>query len=72
MLDVASWRRSRLPARDVLSSSTAKPPVLIDEIEKAGSANYNGRLWDSLMPFLERETSSRRPERSLDAEVDLG
>jgi ATP-dependent Lon protease len=61
-----------VPARAVLSSRTANPLVLVDEIEKAGSSNYNGRLWDRMIPFLERETASRYRENALDVEIDLG
>ncbi|MGJ4932563.1 AAA family ATPase [Bradyrhizobium sp. HKCCYLS2038] len=67
-----STAQPSVPARAVLSSRTANPMVLIDEIEKAGSGSYNGRLWDALVPFLERETSSRYRENALDCELDLG
>jgi ATP-dependent Lon protease len=45
--------------------------LLIDEIEKAGTSSRNGRLWDALLPFLERETAARYRDVSLDAELDL-
>ena len=46
--------------------------ILIDEIDKASAAGgYNGSLFSSLLPFLERETSARHRDVSLDAELDL-
>lgn len=61
-----------VPARAVLRSQTANPIVFVDEIEKSGSGTYNGRLWDAMHPFLERETSARYPETGLgDVELDL-
>src|SRR5260370_25233474 len=49
----------------------ANPILLIDEIEKAGTSSRNGRLWDGMRPFLERETATRYRDVSLDAELDL-
>jgi len=68
-----SWSNSQasVPARAILQSRSASPLILLDELEKSGSGSYNGRLWDSIIPFLERETSSRYREVSLDAEIDL-
>ncbi|GLH79721.1 hypothetical protein SSBR45G_46300 [Bradyrhizobium sp. SSBR45G] len=66
-----STAQPSVPARAVLSSRQANPMVLVDEIEKAGSGSYNGRLWDSLIPYLEKETSSRTRESALDVEICL-
>lgn len=69
-----TWSNSQssVPARAVLRSQIANPIVMVDEIEKAGSGTYNGRLWDAMHPFLERETSARYPETGLgDVELDL-
>jgi hypothetical protein len=60
-----------VPARAVLQAMQANPIVLIDEIEKGGSGNRNGSLHAALTPFLERETSQRLRDLSLDAELDL-
>jgi hypothetical protein len=60
-----------VPARAIVQSRIANPIVLVDEIEKAGSGKYNGRLWDALVPFLEQETSARYRDVSLDAELNL-
>jgi ATP-dependent Lon protease len=60
-----------VPARAVAQGKIANPVVLIDEIDKAAERNWNGRLWDSLLPFLEVETARRYRDQSLDAEIDL-
>jgi ATP-dependent Lon protease len=59
------------PARAVNQMRIANPVLMVDEIEKAGTSSRNGRLWDALLPFLERETASRYRDVSLDAELDL-
>jgi ATP-dependent Lon protease len=60
-----------VPFRAITQSRTATPIVLIDEIDKAAERNTHGRLWDSLLPFLDRETAARYRDQSLDAELDL-
>ncbi len=60
-----------IPVRAIVQSHIANPLVMIDEIDKAGSGSHNGRLWDALAPFLERETSARYRDPSLDAELNL-
>ncbi|HWF86694.1 MAG TPA: AAA family ATPase, partial [Vicinamibacterales bacterium] len=69
-----AWTSSQasVPAKAILQALQANPVVMLDEIEKSGSGTYNGRLWDALVPFLERETSGRYRETGLDAELDLG
>lgn len=59
------------PARAVNQMRIANPIVMVDEIEKAGTSSRNGRLWDALLTFLERETAARYRDVSLDAELDL-
>ncbi len=59
------------PARAVNQTRVGNPVVFVDELDKAGTAARNGRLWDALLPFLERETSSRYRDVSLDCELDL-
>jgi ATP-dependent Lon protease len=58
-------------ARAVNRTRIANPILLVDEIEKAGTSSHNGRLWDALLPFLERETAARYRDVSLDAELNL-
>ncbi|MEH2560105.1 ATP-dependent Lon protease [Bradyrhizobium algeriense] len=59
------------PARAVNQTRVANCVVMVDELEKAGTASRNGRLWNALLPFLERETSCRYRDVSLDCELDL-
>jgi ATP-dependent Lon protease len=59
------------PARAINQMRIANHVVMVDEIEKAGTSSRNGRLWDALLPFLERETASRYRDVSLDCELDL-
>ena len=59
------------PARAVNQTRLSNPVVLIDEIDKAGTSTRNGRLWNVLLPFLERETARAYRDVSLDAELDL-
>jgi ATP-dependent Lon protease len=68
-----AWSSSQasVPARAILQSRIANPLIMLDEIEKSGSGTYNGRLWDALVPFLERETSGKYRETGLDTEMDL-
>lgn len=64
------------PFLAIVRARHANPIVLLDELEKAGSAGAGsvridgGRLWDCLLGFLESETSSRYPDPVL-ADVDL-
>jgi ATP-dependent Lon protease len=59
------------PARAINQMRIANPILMVDEIEKAGTSSHNGRLWDALLPFLERETAARYRDVSLDAELNL-
>lgn len=60
-----------VPARAILASQQANPIVMVDEIEKAATSTYNGNLWSSMTPFLERETASRYRDSGIDAQIDL-
>jgi ATP-dependent Lon protease len=60
-----------VPARAVAQSKTANPIVMVDEIEKAAERNFNGRLWDAMLPFLDPETAGRYRDQSLDSELEL-
>lgn len=59
------------PARAINQTRISNPVVLIDEIDKAGTSTRNGRLWNVLLPFLERETARAHRDVSLDALLDL-
>jgi ATP-dependent Lon protease len=59
------------PFLAIAAGRIANPLVLIDEIEKAGSRNDYGRLWDCLLGFLEPETNVRYPDPALQVTLDL-
>jgi ATP-dependent Lon protease len=59
------------PAHAINQMRIANPILMLDEIEKAGTSSHNGRLWDALLPFLERETAARYRDVSLDSELNL-
>jgi ATP-dependent Lon protease len=59
------------PARAINQMRISNPVVLVDEIDKAGTSTRNGRLWNVLLPFLERETARAYRDVSLDAVLDL-
>lgn len=59
------------PLLAIARAGHANPLVLIDEIDKAAQRNDHGRLWDTLLGLLERETSSRYPDPALQVELDL-
>jgi ATP-dependent Lon protease len=68
-----AWSNSHasVPATAVLSSRTANPIVLVDEIEKSASSSHNGLLWSAILPYLDGETSGRHRETGLNSELDL-
>jgi ATP-dependent Lon protease len=59
------------PARAVNQTRIANPILLTEEIEKAATSSRNGRLWDAMLPYLDRETAARIRDVSLDSELDL-
>jgi ATP-dependent Lon protease len=58
------------PVRAIHQTRIANPIVFVDEIDKTATSLHAGRLVLALMPHLDRETSSRFRDVSLDAEVD--
>jgi hypothetical protein len=55
----------------IAQGKIANPLVLLDELEKAPTRTDYGRLWDSLLGFLEPETAARYPDPALQAPLDL-
>jgi hypothetical protein len=49
----------------------ANPIMLIDELDKAATRSDYGRIWDSLLAFLEAETAKRYPDPALQNAVDV-
>ena len=62
------------PAHPFLACSRsriANPVILIDELEKAATRSDYGRLWDSLLGFMEPETARAYPDPCLQQDLDL-
>jgi ATP-dependent Lon protease len=59
------------PLLAVVQGRIANPLIIIDELEKAASRSDYGRLWDSLLGFLEPETNTRYPDPALQTTLDL-
>jgi hypothetical protein len=59
-----------VPLQAVAEARIANPVLLIDEVDKSGRGQ-SGALTDSLMPFLEVETSRAYPDPCFETEADL-
>ncbi len=59
------------PFLAVSRGRVANPLVLVDEVDKAATRTAHGRLWDALLPFLERETAAAYPDPALQVDLDL-
>ncbi|MPR09319.1 AAA family ATPase [Microvirga tunisiensis] len=49
----------------------ANPLIFVDELEKSQTRQDQGRLWDTLLGLMERETSRRFMDNALQVECDL-
>jgi ATP-dependent Lon protease len=58
------------PLRAIHQTRIANPIVFVDEVDKSGST-IAGSVRQSILAFLERETSCKYRDVSLDAELDL-
>jgi ATP-dependent Lon protease len=59
------------PFLAIAQAKQANPLMLVDEIEKAATRSDYGRLWDTLLGFLESETNARYPDPALQVTIDL-
>ncbi len=59
------------PLEAVRHLGVANPLLLIDEIDKAGTARHNGSIAGALLPFLEPETARAHHDLFIEATVDL-
>jgi ATP-dependent Lon protease len=68
-----AWTNSTpsVPTRAIAAAMVANPFVLVDELNRAGSWNHNGNLFDAMVGFCDRETSKRHRETALDCTIDL-
>lgn len=60
-----------MPTALVVSTGLANPSIILDEAEKAATSNYNGKLLDALLPFLEPRSASKYHDIFVQASVDL-
>lgn len=59
------------PVTRMLDGACANPVLLLDEIDKTGSTDENGRLHDALLPVLEPETSGAVEDLFYQIPIDL-
>ncbi len=59
------------PIRALAQAKQANPLIVLDELEKAATNRRDGRLWDVLLGFLERETARRYHDPALQTDFDL-
>lgn len=60
-----------IPLEAVRRYKIANPLVLIDEIDKGSNSRHNGSAENSLMPFLEIETSRAYPDPYIERDIDV-
>ena len=60
-----------VPAALLASHRIASPGIVLDELDKPGSGDQNGRLHDALLGMLEPSTASRWHDPYFEADVDL-
>lgn len=67
------WSSARISIvlQSTVSWAQANGVMIVDEADKCGESRHNGRFSDALLPFLERESSSRIYDPALECEVDL-
>ncbi|GEM_PF-1842154 len=60
-----------IPLRTIAQEKVANPIILLDEIDKAGGSDHNGRVHDALIPLLERSSASTHQDEFLQVRTDL-
>ncbi len=63
--------RASVPLQAIKRLKVANPCVILDEIEKSGNSDHNGRLVDALLGFLERSNAASYFDLYLECPVDL-
>ena len=59
------------PFRKMHELRTANPVLVLDEIDKTGTSDHNGRLHDALLTALEPSTWSAVPDEFLQLQIDM-
>ncbi|PWC92895.1 hypothetical protein TSO5_15820 [Azospirillum sp. TSO5] len=59
------------PFRKMCELRTANPVLLLDEIDKTGSSDHNGRLHDAILTALEPATWTAVPDEFLQLPIDM-
>ena len=67
------WNTARpsLPIATISDSGIANPILLLDELDKAGGSDSNGRIHDSLLELLEPASARRHYDEYLCGHADL-
>lgn len=63
--------RASVPLQAIRRSDSANPLILLDELDKAGTGDHNGRLSDALVGMLEPETARVFFDPYVECPVDL-
>ncbi len=67
------WNTARpcLPIAAIMDGGIANPIILLDELDKAGGSDSNGRIHDSLLELLEPSSARRYYDEYLCGHADL-
>lgn len=67
------WSTGKIstPLREIMTSMTANPVLVLDEVDKVGGDRHNGNILDVLLNMLERESSKQYMDIYLDCATDL-
>lgn len=60
-----------LPAQVIARTGCANPVIVIDEIEKSGASDRNGRITETLLTMIEPVSARQWPDECLVAPLDL-
>jgi len=63
--------RASVVLQAIRRTGIGNPMLVMDEIEKAATGTYNGRLTDTLIPFLEVESSCRLQDPYVECAVNI-
>jgi ATP-dependent Lon protease len=55
----------------IAQAQAPNPLIIVDELDKGGSSNLNGRIVEALLPFLEPQSAGKYYDECLMATADL-